>query len=69
MIRGTDSRGRLSLQCLIVVLNLSSVGEGLAPPALFNAMLQKAFPCEGILSQATVEFALQTSRGPLAVDE
>ena len=23
------------------------VGEGLAPPTLFNAMSQKAFPCEG----------------------
>ena len=38
------------------------VGEGLAPPLLHVAMSPKAFPCEGILSQATVEFALQTSR-------
>ena len=53
---------------LIVVLKFVCRGE-LAPHALPNAMSPKAFPCEGILSQATVEFALQTSRGPLAVDE
>ena len=53
---------------LIVFLKFVCRG-GYYPPALPNAMSPKAFPCEGLLSQATVEFALQTSRGPLAVDE